>query len=64
MIDKVLTWLAYRPISERRWVEDIYARAELRRWERTQKKRKAGHTHVTGQPLPNTVKGEPRQLRH
>ena len=37
MIDRILKWLAYRPFSRHRWVEDIYARAELRRWDRIQK---------------------------
>ena len=39
MIDRALKWLADRPFSRHRWVEDIYARAELRRWDRMQRRR-------------------------
>ena len=43
MIDRLLWWLAQRPFSDRPWLEDVYVRASTLRWQRSQRRRKAGH---------------------
>ena len=43
MIDRLLWWLACRPFSDRPWLEDVYVRASVLRWNRVQKR---------GRPVP------------
>ena len=56
MIDRFLWWVACRPFSDRPWLEDVYVRASVLRWQRFQKRGRPAQR--TGPALLNDSRKE------